>query len=53
MTIMYHMSEKINYILSKILLVIFILPLMISISSCGNKGLLTVPGDRTDQSEEQ
>jgi predicted small lipoprotein YifL len=50
---MYHMSDKINHAHSKKLLFIFAIPLMILVSSCGNKGPLTVPEDRMEAPAEQ
>ena len=53
MTIMYHMSEKINHIHSMALKYVLAIPFLIIITSCGNKGPLTVPQEKTENSIEQ
>ncbi|MDB4090170.1 hypothetical protein N9540_02780 [Gammaproteobacteria bacterium] len=53
MTIMYHMSEKINHIHSMALKYVLVIPFLIIITSCGNKGPLTVPQEKMENPIEQ
>ena len=53
MTIMYHMSEKINHAHSMILKCVLAIPFLIIVTSCGNKGPLTVPQEKMENSIEQ
>ena len=53
MTIMYHMSEKINHAHSKALKYVLAIPFLIIVTSCGNKGPLTVPQEKMENPIEQ
>jgi predicted small lipoprotein YifL len=53
MTIMYHMSEKINHAHSTALKYVLAIPFLIIITSCGNKGPLTVPQEKMENPIEQ
>ena len=53
MTIMYHMSEKINHARSTALKCILAIPFLIIVTSCGNKGPLTVPQEKIENPVEQ
>ena len=53
MTIMYHMSEKINHLHNMALRYILVIPFLIIITSCGNKGPLTVPQEKMENPIEQ
>ena len=53
MTIMYHMSEKINYLHNVALKYVLVIPFLIIIASCGNKGPLTVPQEKIENPIEQ
>ena len=47
------MSEIINYTHNKILLYILVIPFLLTISACGNKGPLTVPEKKIENPVEQ
>ena len=53
MTIMYHMSEKINHAYRMIFKCVLAIPFLIIVTSCGNKGPLTVPQEKMENSIEQ
>ena len=53
MTIMYHMSEKSNHLHNTALKYVLVIPFLIVITSCGNKGPLTVPQEKTESPIEQ
>ena len=53
MTIMYHMSEKINHTHSMTLKCVLAIPFLIILTSCGNKGPLTVPQEKIENPIEQ
>ena len=53
MTIMYHMSEKINHTHSMALKHVLAILFLIIITSCGNKGPLTVPQEKMEAPIEQ
>ena len=47
------MSEKINHIHSMALKYVLAIPFLIIITSCGNKGALTVPQEKMENPIEQ
>ena len=50
---MYHMSEIINHLHNTALKYILAIPFLIIITSCGNKGSLTVPQEKMENPIEQ
>ena len=50
---MYHMSEKINHTYSTALKYVLAVLFLIIVTSCGNKGPLTVPQEKMENPIEQ
>jgi len=47
------MSEKINYLHNVALKYVLVIPFLIIITSCGNKGPLTMPQEKMENSIDQ